>query len=233
MAESLPDKDDKRRKTCYNTSKRVSDAVQKGGLRLKLTWLGHSCFLLEQDGYRLVLDPYREVPGHPDVQAQAHEVLCSHGHFDHNAVEGVTLLPKRESPFTVRTVATWHDEQGGALRGENTVHVLSAGGITLAHLGDLGHPLSQETLAAIGPVDGALVPVGGTYTVDPAGAKQVCDALGPKWVLPMHYRHGPYGFPVLRTAEEFAALWPAFTRLPGAELELTPDIKGLILPTFQ
>ena len=25
---------------------------------MKLTWLGHACFLLEQDGYRILLDPY-------------------------------------------------------------------------------------------------------------------------------------------------------------------------------
>lgn len=205
----------------------------EGDVEMRLKWLGHACFLLEQDGYRLILDPYREVPGHPDVRARAHEVLCSHQHFDHNAVESVELLPKRKSPFTVRTVATCHDDRGGALRGENTVHVISAGGVTVAHLGDLGHALTAEQLAAIGPVDGALVPVGGTYTLDPEGAKQVCDALRPRWVIPMHYRHGPCGFPVLRTAEEFAALWPAFTRLPGPEWEPTPDLKGLILPTFQ
>ena len=28
---------------------------------MKLTWLGHSCFLIEEDGYRLITDPYTEV----------------------------------------------------------------------------------------------------------------------------------------------------------------------------
>ena len=28
---------------------------------MKLTWLGHACFLLEEDGYRIVLDPYTGV----------------------------------------------------------------------------------------------------------------------------------------------------------------------------
>lgn len=30
---------------------------------MKLTWLGHACFLLEEDGYRIVLDPYTGVAG--------------------------------------------------------------------------------------------------------------------------------------------------------------------------
>ena len=68
---------------------------------MKLTWLGHACFLLEQDGYRVVLDPYTEVPGYPPLQLTAHEVLCSHHHFDHDYVQAITLLPKQESPFTL------------------------------------------------------------------------------------------------------------------------------------
>lgn len=201
---------------------------------MKLTWLGHACFALEQDGYKIVIDPYTDVVGHADIQTEAHAVLCSHQHFDHNAVSGVRLLPAGESPFTIRTVAACHDDQGGALRGPNTIHILSAGGVTVAHLGDLGHQLTAEQLAAIGRVDGILVPIGGTYTVDAAGAKQVCDAISPKWVVPMHYRHGPFGFPVLTEVEDFLSLWPAeqVTRLERAELEITGSTTGVWVPKF-
>ena len=201
---------------------------------MKLTWLGHACFLLEQDGYQIIVDPYTGVEGHADVAAAAHAVYCSHQHFDHNAAGNVTLLPQRESPFTVRTVATCHDDQSGALRGENCIHIFTAGGVTVAHLGDLGHQLSEEQLAAIGSVDGILIPIGGTYTVDAAGAKAVCDAIGPKWVVPMHYRHGSYGFQVLTTVEDFAALWKEeqVRRLPSAEMENAVDLSGVYVLTF-
>jgi L-ascorbate metabolism protein UlaG (beta-lactamase superfamily) len=178
------------------------------------------------------LDPYTDVTGHADVQTEAHEVLCSHGHYDHSAVSGVALLPEKASPFVIRRVKTCHDEQGGALRGENTVHILEAGGVSVAHLGDLGHQLTREQLEEIGRVDGILVPVGGTYTVDAAGAKKVCEAVNPKWVIPMHYRHGSYGFPVLLTVEEFAALWPEVTRNDSAELEIKPEQTGLVILKF-
>ena len=199
---------------------------------MKLIWLGHACFAVEHEGYRIVLDPFTGVPGHPDTKTQAHAVLCSHGHFDHRAVEGVELLPPRESPFTVRTVETCHDEEGGALRGPNTIHILSAGGVTVAHLGDLGHQLTAEQIRAVGRVDGVLIPVGGTYTVDAAGAKAVCEALTPKWVVPMHYRHGERGFPVLLTVEDFAALWPKACRHEGVELEIGPETAGLQILRF-
>ena len=201
---------------------------------MKLTWLGHACFLLEADGYRIVTDPYTGVPGYPSLSVSAHAVFCSHGHFDHNAVDRVTLLPHRDSPFTVREIASFHDDRGGTLRGGNTIRVFTADGISVAHLGDLGHPLSAEQLAAIGPVDAALVPVGGVYTLDAAGAKAVCDALHPGCAVPMHYHHAPYGLPELAGAEEFLNLWPAAEvhRLSDADIAVTGGLSGVIVPKF-
>ena len=201
---------------------------------MKLTWLGHACFLLEADGYRIVTDPYTGVPGYPSLSVSAHAVFCSHGHFDHNAVDRVTLLPHRDSPFTVREIASFHDDRGGTLRGGNTIRVFTADGISVAHLGDLGHPLSAEQLAAIGPVDAALVPVGGVYTLDAAGAKSVCDALKPRCVLPMHYRHAPYGLAEVGGVEPFLALWPQAEvhRLSGPATELTKAVSGVLVPQF-
>lgn len=172
---------------------------------MKLTWLGHACFLLEADGYRIVTDPYTGVPGYPSLSVSAHAVFCSHGHFDHNAVDCVTLLPHRDSPFTVREIASFHDDRGGTLRGGNTIRVFTADGISVAHLGDLGHPLS----AAVGrhcPVDAALVPVGGVYTLDAAGAKSVCDALKPRLRPP----HGTTA--TLLTGWRRWAAWSRFSR---------------------
>ena len=134
---------------------------------MKLTWLGHACFALEQDGYKIVIDPYTDVVGHADIQTEAHAVLCSHQHFDHNAVGGVRLLPAGESPFTIRTVAACHDDQGGALRGPNTIHILSAGGVTVAHLGDLGCELTPDQLDQLMDLDVLMIPVGGFYTIGP------------------------------------------------------------------
>lgn len=201
---------------------------------MKITWLGHACFMLEEDGYRIVLDPYTGVEGYPELHAKGHAVLCSHGHFDHAAVDRVRLLPPRESPFTVRTVRCFHDAAGGALRGPNTIHVLSSGGVTVAHLGDLGHPLSPEQIADIGAVDGVLVPVGGVYTVDAAGAKAACQALRPRFAVPMHYRHPPCGLPNVGGVEPFLALWPeeAVCRLKGSSFTVTADTAGVLVPSF-
>ena len=202
---------------------------------MKLTWLGHSCFLLEQDGCRIVTDPYTGVEGYPPLSVSAHAAYCSHHHFDHDAMDAVTLLPSAEFPFTVREVETCHDDQGGALRGPNTVRVFTAGDVSVAHLGDLGHQLTSEQLAAIGHVDAVLVPVGGVYTVDAKGAKAACDALRPRCVIPMHYHHAPYGLPNVAGVGDFLALWPsnAVHRLSGPSFEVTAETAGVLVPAFQ
>ena len=201
---------------------------------MKLTWMGHACFTLEQDGYTVITDPYTGVEGYPPLAVSAHAVFCSHHHFDHDAVDCVTLLKEGNSPFIIREVPSFHDDQSGSLRGTNTIRVFTAGDVSVVHLGDLGHQLTEEQLAAIGKVDGVLVPVGGVYTVDAQGAKQVCQAIGPKWVVPMHYRHAPYGLPNVAGVEEFLALWPReqVQRLTGPSFEVTAETAGILVPAF-
>lgn len=195
---------------------------------MTITYLGHSCFRLEQDGYSLLIDPYCQVPGLPDIAGEADAVYCSHQHFDHNFTQQLHLTGRQGLPFSVRTVDVFHDDRGGTLRGPNRIHIFTAGGVTAAHLGDLGHQLTEEQAAAIGSLDALLIPIGGTYTVDPTGAEAVAEQLKPRVVVPMHYRIGEIGLPVLCQVEDFLALRPAgeirrYDRDGISSLTLTAD----------
>ena len=192
---------------------------------MTITWLGHSCFILESGGFRALLDPYHEVQGLPDVEAEADAVYCSHDHFDHGYTEKVRLTSGKENPFAVREIQTFHDDQGGALRGGNVIRTFTAEGLTVAHLGDLGHPLSPAQLAELGRCDAALIPGGGFYTIDAAGAKAAADAIGARVVIPMHYRKGEVGFDVLSALEDFTGLYPGelVKEYPSNTLTLTGD----------
>lgn len=170
---------------------------------MRITWLGHACFMVEQDGYRVVIDPFRDVPGFRDVSVEADMVLCSHGHFDHAHTDGVTLREGGKNPFTIETVETFHDEEGGTLRGKNTIHILRAGGLKVVHLGDLGHRLNEEQARKLWDCDVMMVPVGGTYTVDHAGAISAQVWLTPRVTIPMHYRGDDFGFDNIDTVDEF------------------------------
>ena len=193
---------------------------------MTITWLGHSCFMLECSGFRVLLDPYCNVPGLPDFAGEADAFYCSHGHFDHCYTEQLRVTDGRENPFAVSEIETFHDSQGGALRGKNTVRRFAAEGVSVVHLGDLGHQLSPAQLAAIGPCDVLLLPVGGTYTVDSGEARAVAEAAGPRVIVPMHYRLGDMGFDVLTTLEDFLSQYPRdmVVRYPGSSLTLTPDM---------
>ena len=197
---------------------------------MTITWLGHSCFLLESGGFRALLDPFRDVPGLADVEAEADAVYCSHGHFDHAYTDRVRLTAGKKNPFTVTEIPTFHDGKGGALRGENTVRRFEAEGVSVVHLGDLGHQLSPEQVQAAGLCDALLRPVGGTYTVDSGEARAVAEAIGPRVIVPMHYRRGDVGFDVLTTLEDFLAQYPGdmAVRCPGNSLTLVPDMPRQI-----
>ena len=177
---------------------------------MRLRWLGHACFLLSSsDGSMVVTDPYEAnsfggAIGYPDIQLEADVVTVSHSHADHcytqairGSAEAITDPTAQElGSITVRGVSSYHDQSQGAQRGENIIFILGIDDLTVAHLGDLGHTLSEEQAAEIGAVDVLLTPVGGVFTIDAAEADQVITALAPKVVVPMHYKTECLGFDI-------------------------------------
>lgn len=172
---------------------------------MKIEYLRHACFRLDNT---LVIDPYkdRSVPGLEPLRVKAVKVICSHGHADHNGVECVELVDG-VCDFTIREVPSFHDDCEGALRGLNTIFVItSSQGEKLVHLGDLGHYPNEEQLAAIEGADYLLIPVGGYYTIDAEMAVKICAAAHPKCIIPMHYRTATSGYSEIATNDEFLKL---------------------------
>jgi len=172
---------------------------------MKIEYLGHSCFRLNDE---LVIDPYKDgsVPGLKPLRISGKRVICSHEHADHSGRECVEIIPG-ECSFNVKEVPSFHDDRGGALRGPNTIFVVtSTSGEKLVHLGDLGHYPNDEQLTAISDADYLLIPVGGYYTIDAEMAVKICEAANPKQIIPMHYRTETSGYPELATVDEFMGL---------------------------
>ena len=203
---------------------------------MTITWLGHACFALESGAYRIVTDPWREVPGFGEMKTEADAVYCSHGHYDHAATETVTLRNGGNSPFTVTEVSSFHDKVNGAKRGENTIRIFAAEGLRVAHLGDLGHLLDEAQTAALRGVDVLLIPVGGVYTIDPCEAKQITDAVGAKITVPMHYRRGKLGFDNIADVEDFFSRFDCgkVVRIDGNSFCPSDYEQGtILLPTYR
>ena len=200
---------------------------------MKIQWLGHACFLLTSDsGTRIITDPYK--PGafgldYAPIAAEADVVAVSHEHADHNDVGGVKGKPQvvrgagahEAKGIRVKGVATYHDTSKGSQRGENTIFCIAVDGVTICHVGDLGHALDDATAAEIGPVDLLLLPVGGNFTIDAAVANGICEKLRPKVVIPMHFKNERCpNFPVAGV-DDFVALRGNVRKLDGSELALT------------
>lgn len=199
---------------------------------MKLIWHGHACFELRLSSGSVVFDPYcpGSVPGLSLPELSADAVICSHGHSDH-CCAGAVKLSGRKPGFKVTQIPTFHDEQRGRLRGGNLCTVIEGDGLRIAHLGDLGHPLSGDELSRFGRLDLLMIPVGGVYTVDAAQAKELVEALRPRITVPMHYKCASSGLRNVAPVEDFLRLWPAedIRLLNGSEYETTAPENVKIL----
>jgi L-ascorbate metabolism protein UlaG (beta-lactamase superfamily) len=209
----------------------------------RLTWFGQSCFLLETaTGTRVVIDPIPAGLGYAlPTDLRADVVTVSHEHGDHNNIGLVAGKPKilrgltpdkkgwvkideKVKDVAIRSVGVYHDEEKGAKRGLNTVFLFEVGGVRIAHLGDLGHLLTDQQLSAIGSVDVVMIPVGGFFTIDAAQATRVLDQLRPRLiVIPMHYKTDVLTIKELATVDAFLAGKPNVRH----ETSHTIDITGV------
>ena len=121
-------------------------------------------------------------------------------------------------------VACPHDDEGGAKRGMNMIHVFDNGELRIAHFGDIGCPLNEKQKETLGHLDVVMVPVGGFYTMEPDGIEAMLEELNPAVVIPMHYRTEEYGFPVIGTLEDFLKFRSDVVRYETNTLDLTPDM---------
>lgn len=164
---------------------------------MEITFLGHSSFRLRGKTATLVTDPFEsKMIGLKFPKVSADIVTISHDHNDHNQadlVSGSPFVISGPGEYEVKGVsvyglATFHDEQGGAERGKNTVYAINIDGMKLAHLGDLGHELSEGQLEELADIDILMIPVGGVYTIDAKRAAQVAGQIDARIVIPMHYK---------------------------------------------
>lgn len=201
---------------------------------MQIKFNGHACFLITlSEGTRILTDPYE--PGafngavrYGPVTDRADVVTVSHDHADHGYTEGLAGAPEilrqsgLASGIAFTAIPSCHDESGGSERGQNNIFIFEGDGLRICHLGDLGHQLSGEQLSALGKVDILMLPVGGTFTVDPSQAAQVAEAVRPAVIIPMHFKTASIGFP-LATLEEFVEGREGVVRLGKSEVVLTAD----------
>ncbi len=102
-----------------------------------------------------------------------------------------TLPGSADAPFSA--------EHGIAI-GTPSGFVIEMGGVTVYHAGDTCLFSDMKLIAERNPIDIALLPIGGHYTMDRHDAVIAADFLGAGTVIPMHYNTFP---PIETDAEGF------------------------------
>jgi L-ascorbate metabolism protein UlaG (beta-lactamase superfamily) len=162
----------------------------------EIRWFGHNCFRVRAREATVLMDPVGKKTGYSVSKQTADIVTVSHEHPGHNNLQMVKpeyALINGPGEYELHGVfitgtRTYHDKKKGAEHGYNTVFELDMDGMRFAHLGDLGHPPSDEDLETIENIDILFAPAGGGPLLSASEVAEVVGNISPKMVIPMQYR---------------------------------------------
>lgn len=203
---------------------------------MKITWLGHSSFLIEDSkGRKILTDPFDETVGYKTFNGDVDVVTISHRHFDHDYTKNLDLskthILDKVGMFNICDIPitgfpSFHDEVKGTKRGENTIYIINVDGYKICHLGDLGHILNKDEIASLGNIDILLIPVGGNYTIDAKEASELTKFLKSHIIIPMHYKTPALSFP-LDGVENFLTFMKNVKKSNDNFMNITGDISDM------
>lgn len=160
---------------------------------MKIEWMAHSCFKVTlENGKVIVFDPFDESIGYTRSDTAVDYVFISHDHKDHSCLDhlqgdykvfrdGETVENDDISAIGIETLH-------GDNKGKNMTYRVTADGISLLHLGDLGDIPGEDYFEKLGHIDIMFVPVGGHSTLDAEKAFEVCKKVEPNLIIPMHFK---------------------------------------------
>lgn len=212
-----------------------------------ITWQGHSCFKIQDkigpEGVTVVTDPFSKETGLKVPNFEADIVTISHSHDDHSNAAAL-----RGNPFVIdcageydrkgvliEGIDSFHDDKNGAERGNNIIYRIEIDDISVTHLGDLGHVLSDIQLEKLAGTDVLLIPVGGHYSLDAKKAVEVISQIEPRIVIPMHYKTKDVKFdldPIEKFIKEIG-LTPTYEeKLKISKKDLPAEDMELVILSF-
>jgi L-ascorbate metabolism protein UlaG (beta-lactamase superfamily) len=205
---------------------------------MRITWYGHAAFLIETQGLRIILDPYRspDSGGYSPIDEPADLVIVSHENDRYHSHLGQIVppfevvraleLPKGGEEFMGLRIQAIHVFETPERKPEDEVTIVyfRAEDLRLVFLGDLGHSLTDAELACFRGADVVLAAAGGPPTIDFPEIPALLDAIDPRIVLPMHYKTPRINLEI-QPLERFLEALPgdAVVRTGSSSLEITRD----------
>ena len=184
---------------------------EKGGIAMRIDWLGHDGFRIVAEGHVLYFDPYEIEGGY-----RADLILVSHDHYDHCSPEDIAKVLKEETvilapahckaPVSIRPIEAGEKtivqgvevEAVPAYNTDKQFHPKSQGGLgyvvtlegkRIYHAGDTDLIPEMDHIDC----DIALLPVSGTYVMTAEEAAEAARRIAPELAIPMHYGSGVVG----------------------------------------
>jgi L-ascorbate metabolism protein UlaG (beta-lactamase superfamily) len=172
-------------------------------------WYGQSAFRIEDGQKQIYIDPWKL----PAKLPKADIIFITHAHFDHLSQDDINQIKKEGTIIVapkdvasgleenvktvapnqslevagvkVSTIPAYNLKKNFHPRGNNWVgYILTlSSGETIYHAGDTDFIPEMKSLK----VDVAMLPCGGTYTMNAKEAAEAANTFKPKIAIPMHF----------------------------------------------
>lgn len=207
-----------------------------------LTWLGHSAFMIEIDGKRLLLDPmmgdiaspisfigprrFSRLPVSVEALPRIDAVLISHDHYDHLDYGSIQKLAEKTSHFYVALGVGAHLERWGVPASkitemdwwqENTFEGLTFAATPSRHFSGRGLTDRMKTLWT------SWVIIGQNDRIFFSGDSGYFDTF-----REIGNKYGPFDITLMECGQ-YNELWPNIHMMPEQTVQAHLDLKGKLL----
>ena len=186
-------------------------AVQKGKentMPVQLQWFGHASFKISSGSDVIYIDPWKL----KDAPHDATIVLVSHSHYDHYSAEDIARVSGMTTKFISAEDVIQQQGKGQTLKPGQSIDIngVKITGVPAYNITKRFHPRSNNWLGfvieiagkriyyagdtdatdemkALKNIDLALLPAGGTYTMNAAEAADATKQFKPKQAIPYHW----------------------------------------------
>ncbi len=155
---------------------------------MTIEWFGNTCVSLTTGQGTIVVDPFPATTGLKLPKLQPDLLLLTNDSGDRASVGGVPFVVDGPGEYEVKKTFVYGIPVQANGQNRLTLYQLETEGVSFAHLGNLGHQLTNGELERLEGVDVLFIPVGGHGVLDADGASTVISAVEPRIVIPMQYK---------------------------------------------
>ncbi|MGB2865826.1 MAG: MBL fold metallo-hydrolase [Sedimentisphaerales bacterium] len=189
-------------------SARTDEMRKEAAMGMTLQWLGHASFKICHENTVIYIDPWKLT----DSPHDATLVFVSHSHYDHYSPEDITKVSGADTKLVASADVVAKEKTGEMILNGLTVDLGSVrvSGVAAYNPSKQFHPKANnwvgfvievgskriyyagdtdltDEMKSLKEIDVALLPVGGTYTMNAAEAAEATKYIKPNRAIPYHW----------------------------------------------